>query len=251
MSLTKTADAATVDAGDPIGFTVKVANGGPGTAKGVTLADPLPAGTTAAGWTIASGPSQCSITGAVGSQTLACTAFDLASGGLLTVHVVARTSFADCTTYDNTATASASNSPDQSDSASVTCLKPSLSVTKTADAATVDAGDPLGFMVTVANGGPGTAKGVTLSDPLPAGTTAAGWSIASGPAGCSIAGAVGSQTLDCSAVDLASGGSYSVHVVAATSFADCTTYDNTATASAANAPDASRTRRALPVTRRA
>ena len=239
LSVSKTADAATVDAGDPIGFTVKVANGGPGAANGVTLSDPLPAGTTAAGWQIASGPSQCSITGAVGSQTLACTAVDLPSGGLLSVHVVARTSFADCTTYDNTATASASNAPDASASASITCQKPSLSVTKTADAATVNAGDPIGFMVTVANGGPGTAKGVTLSDPLPAGTTAAGWSQASGPAGCSIAGAVGSQTLSCTAVDLASGGSYSVHVTAATSFADCTTYDNTATASAANAPDQS------------
>ena len=239
LSVTKTADAATVDAGDPLGFTVKVANAGPGTASGVTLSDPLPAGTTAAGWTIASGPSQCSITGSVGSQTLACTAFDLASGGLLTVHVVARTSFADCTTYDNTATASASNSPDQSDSATITCQKPSLSVTKTADAATVDASDPIGFTITVANGGPGTAKGVTLLDPLPAGTTVAGWSIASGPAGCSIAGVVGSQTLDCSAVDLAAGGSYSVHVTAATSFAACTKYDNTATASASNSPDQS------------
>ena len=237
--MTKTADAATVNAGDPIGFTVTVANGGPGTAKGVTLSDPLPAGTTAAGWTIASGPDQCSITGAVGSQTLSCTAVDLASGDSYSVHVTAATSFADCTSYDNTATASAANAPDASDSASITCNAPSLTVTKTADAATVNAGDPIGFTVTVANGGPGTAEGVTLSDPLPAGTTAAGWTIATGPDQCSITGARSSQTLSCSAVDLASGDSYSVHVTAATSLANCTDYDNTATASAANAPDAS------------
>ena len=124
-------------------------------------------------------------------------------------------------------------------------------MTKTADAATVDAGDPLGFTVTVANGGPGTAKGVTLSDPLPAGTTAAGWSKASGPAGCSITGAVGSQTLSCTAVDLASGGSYSVHVTAATSFADCTTYDNTATASADERAGSVGLGERSPVTRRA
>ena len=240
LSLTKTADAATVNAGDPIGFTIKVANGGPGVATGVTLSDPLPTGsTTAAGWQLASGPSQCSITGAVGSQTLSCTAVDLASGGLLTVHIVALTSATACTTYDNTATAHASNAPDASDSATITCQKPSLSLTKAADAATVNAGDPIGFTITVANGGPGVATGVTLSDPLPAGTTAAGWTIATGPDQCSITGAVGSQTLNCTAVDLASGDSYSVHVTAATSFADCTTYDNTATAHASNAPDAS------------
>ncbi len=157
-----------MDAGDPIGFTITVANGGPGTAKGVTLSDPLPAGTTAAGWTIASGPTQCSISGAVGSQTLSCSAVDLAAGGSYSVHVTAATSFADCTSYDNTATASASNAPDATDSASITCQKPSLSLTKTADATTVNAGDPIGFTITVANGGPGTAKGVTLSDPLPA-----------------------------------------------------------------------------------
>jgi uncharacterized repeat protein (TIGR01451 family) len=239
LSVTKTADKATVSAGDPLGFTVTVANAGPGTAKGVTLADPLPAGTTAAGWSIDLGPSQCSISGAIGSQTLHCSAVDLASGDSYTVHVTAATSFADCTTYDNTATASATNAPDASDSASITCNTPSLSVTKTADNATVNAGDPLGFTVTVANGGPGVARGVTLADPLPAGTTAAGWSIDLGPSQCSISGAIGSQTLHCSAVDLASGDSYTVHVTAATSFADCTTYDNTATASATNAPDAS------------
>ena len=235
LSVTKTADAATVNAGDPIGFTITVANGGPGLAKDVVLSDPLPTG-TAGGWSIQSqtNSGQCSIS----SGTLSCARVDLASGQSYSVHVTAATSFAACTTYNNTATASASNAPNAAASASITCLKPSLSVTKTADAATVNAGDPIGFTVTVTNGGPGTAKGVSLSDPLPAGTTAAGWSKASGPTQCSITGAVGSQTLACTAADLASGASYSVHVTAATSFAACTTYNNTATASASNAPNA-------------
>src|SRR5205085_1336613 len=103
------------------------------------------------------------------------------------LHVSAATSFADCTKYDNTATASASNAPDAQGSDSIQCQKPSLSVTKKADKATVDAGDPLGFTITVSNGGPGTAKGVTLDDPLPGGTKA-GWSLDSnsGSATCAI-----------------------------------------------------------------
>ena len=236
--MTKTADAATVNAGDPIGFTITVANGGPGLAKDVVLSDPLPAGLTVAGWSKASGPTGCTITGAVGSQTLACARVDLTSGQSYSVHITAATSFADCATYHNTATAHASNAPDATASATITCNAPSLTVTKTADAATVNAGDPIGFTITVANGGPGLAKDVVLSDPLPTGLTVAGWSKASGPAGCSVTGAVGSQTLACARVDLASGQSYSVHITAATSFADCATYHNTATAHASNAPDA-------------
>jgi uncharacterized repeat protein (TIGR01451 family) len=242
LSVTKTADAQTVDAGDPLGFTIVVSNAGPGTAKGVTLADPLPAGTTAAGWSLDSnsGSATCAVTGAVGSQELDCSAVDLASGESYTLHVSAATSFAACTKYDNTATASASNAPDAQGSDSIQCQKPDLSVTKTADHSSVNAGDPIGFSIVVSNAGPGTAKGVMLADPLPAGTTAAGWALDSnsGSATCAVNGAVGSQELDCSAVDLASGESYTLHVSAATSNAACTKYDNTATASASNAPDA-------------
>jgi uncharacterized repeat protein (TIGR01451 family) len=242
LSVTKTADDSSVNAGDPIGFTIVVSNAGPGVAKGVTLADPLPAGTTAAGWALDSnsGSATCAVNGAVGSQELDCSAVDLASGESYTLHVSAATSNAACTKYDNTATASASNAPDAQGSDSIQCLKPGLNVVKTADAATVDAGDPLGFTITVGNGGPGAALGVTLADPLPAGTTAAGWTLDSnsGSATCAVTGAVGSQELDCSAVDLAANASYTLHVSAATSFAACTEYDNTATASASNAPDA-------------
>src|SRR5579884_2448275 len=232
LSVTKTADRASVDAGDAIGFTVTVSNGGPGTAKGVTLSDPLPSG-TAGGWSVdaQTNSGQCSIS----AGTLSCAPVDLAAGASFSVHVSAQTSYAACTTYDNTATASASNAPDAEDSASVTCAKPSLSVTKTADRASVDAGDAIGFTVTVSNGGPGTAKGVTLSDPLPSGT-AGGWSVdaQTNSGQCSIS----AGTLSCAPVDLAAGASFSVHVSAQTSYAACTTYDNTATASASNAPDA-------------
>jgi uncharacterized repeat protein (TIGR01451 family) len=75
----KTADAHFVNAGDTIGFTIVVWNTGTGDATGVKLADTLP---TDAGlnWTITAplpgagwgAPTTCVITGAVGSQSLAC-----------------------------------------------------------------------------------------------------------------------------------------------------------------------------------
>jgi uncharacterized repeat protein (TIGR01451 family) len=250
LSVTKTADQGTVTAGDPIGFSVTVANSnaaGTGTAKNVTLDDPLPAGTgTGVTWSLDSGPTgtvtpTCAVSN-TSPQHLTCSAVDLAPGDSYTVHVTATTSFDECTAYDNTATASADNSPDAMGSASITCQTPNLSVTKTADVPSVNAGDPIGFTINVSNSaaeGTGTAKNVTLSDPLPAGT-ASDWVISpaySGPGSCSITGPSGSQLLSCSFGDLAADNSVSVHVSSSTSFAACSTYDNTATASAGNEPD--------------
>ena len=46
---------------------------------------------------------------------------------------------------------------------------PNVTVTKTADSATITPGQTAGFTVTITNSGTATATGVTLSDPLPAG----------------------------------------------------------------------------------
>jgi uncharacterized repeat protein (TIGR01451 family) len=228
-----------VNAGDPIGFTIKVANGGPGTAKGVTLNDPLPKG-TATVWAIDSGPAGCSITGALGSQTLKCSAVDLDSGASYTVHVSAGTSAAACTVYDNTATASATNAPDADDSASITCSSAQVSITKTADhSAPVNAGDQIGFTVEVKNTGSGDATGVKLADPLPAGSgSGVTWSIDTSvgtPGNFVLSGAAGSQTLSLASTTLPADADYTVHIVASTSETECGTYDNTATLTTGNA----------------
>src|SRR4029077_7483987 len=75
---------------------------------------------------------------------------------------------------------------------------PSLKITKTADAATVNAGQPIGFTVTLTNSGLGDATGVTISDPLPGGN-GVNWSIDTNtPSGsCVIMGSAPSQALMC------------------------------------------------------
>src|SRR5207244_766160 len=73
-------------------------------------------------------------------------------------------------TLDNTATATSTNNTPSSISASAEdiVLAPSLNVTKTPDAATVNSTDPVGFTITVTNAvGAGTAYGVDLPHPLP------------------------------------------------------------------------------------
>jgi uncharacterized repeat protein (TIGR01451 family) len=73
----------------------------------------------------------------------------------------------------NTASASATNekasdNTNNSATASVTVQCPDIKVEKTADAATVNAGDQIGFTVTLSNIGTGQANGVSFTDALPA-----------------------------------------------------------------------------------
>src|SRR5437870_10055472 len=56
----------------------------------------------------------------------------------------------------------------------IAVVQPNISVTKTADQGTINAGDTAAFTIVVTNNGPGTANNVTLNDPLPAGVA---WSI--------------------------------------------------------------------------
>lgn len=114
IGITKTADAPSVSAGTPIGFTVTVTSAGTTTATSVSLNDPLPGGPTNSGvdWSINpaySGPGSCSINGAVASQVLTCSYGDMAPGASVSVHITSATSAASVGTYNNTATATATN----------------------------------------------------------------------------------------------------------------------------------------------
>ena len=95
-----------------------------------------------------SGPLTCAINGAAPSQTLSCNG-DLAASGKAgdtqTVHVTSHTIWNSdhnsCGTYDNTAQVSATNVVDSpSAGASEDVLCPDLHITKTHDAASVNAG---------------------------------------------------------------------------------------------------------------
>jgi uncharacterized repeat protein (TIGR01451 family) len=244
LKIVKTADADSVSAGDTIGFSIDVTNDGPGTASDVTINDPLPSGDDV-NWTIDSvtgaDESDCVITGAVGAQVLECTLGDVTTEDHIVVHVISLTTQNSCADYHNTATLSASNEPDLTASDDTSVLCPDVSLVKDPDAATVNAGEQIGFTITASNSdaeGTGTAKGVIIEDPLPGGD-GVDWSIESGPDNCSIVGDPQEQTLLCTGVDLAPGESETVHVVSDTAFESCGVYDNTATLTLTNgeAPD--------------
>ncbi|HVE99326.1 MAG TPA: choice-of-anchor P family protein [Mycobacteriales bacterium] len=240
LSIRKTADDASVSAGEDIGFSIVVSNGGPGTAFDVVLSDPLPAG-AGLSWAISptyAGPGTCAVTGSA-PQTLSCSFGDLAPLARAVVHVTSPTTGATSGTFRNTATARASNHDPVTDSADVTVLAPSLTMTKVADAAAVNAGQPIGFTINVVSGGPGTAFDVTLNDPLPGGTGVS-WSIDpayAGPGTCAVTGTAPTQTLSCAFGDLASGARASVHVLSQTTTATKGTFRNVARLAASNHGD--------------
>jgi uncharacterized repeat protein (TIGR01451 family) len=229
LAIAKTPDGGQVAAGSTATFTVVVTNNGPGTATNVTVSDPLPAG-NGVSWSTAT--AGCAVTGAVGAQSLNCTVASLAQGASATVVVTAPITVQNCATLNNTATASASNAVAVTDSASITCAPPTLTISKTPDGGSIQPGATAQFNIVVSNNGPGAALGVTLNDPLPAGG-GVNWQTTS--AGCTITGAIGAQTLNCTLGDLAVAGSATVIVTAVTSPATCTTMTNTAIATATNA----------------
>jgi len=222
IQVTKTPDQGTVSAGDPIGFTITASNSGAGSASGVTVTDTLP---TDAGlsWTIdaAGSDSGCSITAGV----LSCNFGTIAAGGSKHVHITSPTTAATCGSVDNTANVTTSNDGSDSDNATITVNCPNVTVLKTADQGTIDAGDTAAFTIVVTNEGPGTAKGVTLTDTLPSGVV---WSEDS--AACSITAGV----LSCNFGDLANSATRTVHVTGATDAADCGVLTNTAVVAASN-----------------
>jgi uncharacterized repeat protein (TIGR01451 family) len=249
LTITKTADASPVSGGTAIGYTVTVSNSaaaGTGTATGVTINDPLPAG-PGISWSISpayAGAGSCAISGAVGSQVLACSIGSMVPGASDLVHITSPTTIASVGTYLNTATVSATNAPSSSASATIVVNTPALTITKTADASPVSGGTAIGYTVTVSNSaaaGTGTATGVTINDPLPAGPGIS-WSISPAYAGagsCAISGAVGSQVLACSIGTMVPGASDLVHITSPTTIASVGTYLNTATVSATNTPSSS------------
>ena len=109
FTATSQADQVSPAPGSPIGFTINVFNNANGPATGVALNDLLPAG-TGVNWAISpayAGIGTCSITGAVGSQILACSIGAMSANTSTSVHVASASSSVGV--YTNAATVAASD----------------------------------------------------------------------------------------------------------------------------------------------
>ena len=171
-----TPDHAVVHVGQKVGFTLTVANAGPGEDNAVTINDALPPGVV---WGInsqsnattslspASPKPLCSISSAAGSQRLNCGGpnTQLAATKSFSVHISAPTSPTACGTYVyNAVVNTVEHGATVSTRATIQCIQ--LSVVITPKKQSVVPGQTATFAVTVTNNGGDALTGVRVEDPL-------------------------------------------------------------------------------------
>ena len=159
LAIFKTPDASSVNAGDQIGYTIKVVNQSTRRENAV-ISDTLPtnAGTS---WTISPVNPSC----AISSGTLGCVVRGLPSGSVFSVHIVSPTTTATCGTVTNTATVNWAGGSATSAPATITvnCGQPDLVVDSIAFTAPSNY-PPYSYTVTVRNQGtaPADLSGVAV-----------------------------------------------------------------------------------------
>jgi len=167
LALTKSAPASVVP-GNPLAWTLTVANNGPAASNGAQVTDTLPAGVT-----FVSASPGC----AFAAGTVTCTLGALPSGAStnLTINVTVDTPYAGANPLVNSATVTAVNEIDivpgnNTGTASTTITQQAdLALTKTVNVASPVVGSNVVFTITVTNNGPNQADSVQVSDRLPAG----------------------------------------------------------------------------------
>ncbi len=207
IRILKTVDRASVNAGEPLNYTLLVTNAGPSTATAVKAVDSPSAGITITG--IATPAGSCTVSGA--GRT--CELGDIAPGTSVAIAVTAVVDAGQIAgVLSNTATADSPTTPDptatnNSSTVPVTVsVAADLAVSKTMNPSTLLAGQPVTYTISIVNNGPSTATGVVLSDPMPAGITPTS---ATGVAGCVLGG-----TVTCPVGVLAPGATATVVIVA-------------------------------------
>ena len=201
--------------GDPATYTIVFGNAGPSNVNGVAITDTFPAALVGPTWTcVASGGAACPA--ASGSGNIGATV-NLPRGSRLTYTATATISSTFTGNLTNTAGVTAPAIPPDpvfaNNFASVTTVvvaqtqNADVSVAKTGTAGPVAVGSNVTWSIAVTNNGPATAQNVTLSDPLPAGTT---WISTT----TSVGTCTGSSIVTCSFGPLANGATATVTIVA-------------------------------------
>lgn len=242
LSITKTAGADPITAGTNLTYTITVTNEGPDAATNAAWSDTLPVGTNfeslvfPGDWTCTTPP--------VGSGgTVNCIVASLPVGNYafnLTVSI--DPTVAAGTTLANTVAVTTNTSDGDTDDASATATttvaaSADLTVTKVDTPDPVTDGSALTYTISVINAGPSNAAAVTLTDPLPAGTTFVSLSVPGGWS-CTTPSVGSGGTVSCTVASLPIGNStFSLTVMIAAGTLPGALIDNTASLSSSTDPD--------------
>lgn len=167
-----------------VAYTITVTNNGPDASASFSWTDTLPGTMTFVSINQNTGPTMICPNG----TTVTCSASNFpaftSATFTLTGHIPNGTAAG--TTFQNTATVSATNDPTPENNSSTTVLTVSsadMAITKVnAGPGTATAGTPFSYTITITNNGPDTATNVTWTDPLPPNTTFTSLTQNTGPA---------------------------------------------------------------------
>ena len=207
VGITQTDAPDPVEAGQNLAYSMTVHNSGPGTATGVHVSDPLPAGVDL----VSATPDQGSCTE---GATVGCDLGSIASGGDAHVTVVVRPTSAGALSNTATVSTASGDSNGSNDQAtSNTTVNPATAPPADIGMSLSDSPDPvqvgqnLTYAVTVHNSGPNTATDVHVHDALPPGD------VSFVSAGADQGSCSGTGTVDCALGSIASGGNAHVSIV--------------------------------------
>lgn len=209
LELTKTDSPDPVEVGSTLTYTLEATNTGPNRATGVTITDTLPA--TLSGVTATSPDGTCTISG----RLVTCTIGDLAVGDTATVEITGTPTETGSIT-NTAAVAGNEQDPETDDNTALEETEveeegggpgpdpgdADVAILKTDSPDPVAVGQTLTYRLTVSNGGPDSATGVTVTDSLPPSVTFDSAAVTTGSGTCTNSG----QTVVCELGDIASGG---------------------------------------------
>ena len=185
VSITKVANPTTnAPHGTDITYTVGLHNAGPDSAAGVSVTDPIPVGTTFVSSSTATGTLSNPSVGTNGTITWNVGTLANGASATATITVLVANSAA-LGNITNTATETQTTNDltgTQTASASNTVVAAAnVSITKIANPSTnTPHGTQIAYTIGLSNAGPDAAAGVSVTDPLPAGTTFVSSSTATG-----------------------------------------------------------------------
>lgn len=207
--VTKTADlrilksgSATAVAGQPVSYTIKVSNAGPGDVIGARVQDIIPSSVLNPVWSVTTSGTAASnlLTGAGNVDLLA----NLKANGLdaldITINGTLDPLFNSGTPITNTATITppagvTDPTPGTSTATTTTSASANVRIVKSGPA-NVGAGEPIQYELRITNAGPSTAIGTVITDNLPAGVLNPTWTAtATGGATVSAANGTGNVSL--------------------------------------------------------
>ena len=191
LSVTKASSQTTPGLGALVSYTIAVTNLGPDDATSAVIGDPLPAGVVFE----SASASQGSYDAGTGDWTVGALPVTRTATLTLTGRVTQTGPLVNTATRLSSAPVDPNPANDAASATLTASIVADVSVVKTPSAPTVAAGAPLAWTITVANSGPSTAAGVSVTDAFPPAFTGVTWTCtATAGSACALpsgAGAIG------------------------------------------------------------